>query len=157
MQSDIQEIQVACFVLGEDLFAVDIMRIREIIRPLKMSRLVKAPPFIEGVVNLRGTVIPVINLRRRFDLPLQEADQGTKLLIVSLGKQAVGLIVDEVTEVLTVPVKNIKPPPPVVEGIGADYLIGVCLSGESMISLLNIDRILTPEEAVQLSAVAMSR
>lgn len=146
----IQEISLACFRLGEDLYAVDIMRIREIIRPLKLAHLPKAPAFVEGVINLRGTVIPVIDLRKRFDLPSPEGVEGNKLLIMSVAKRGVGLVVDDVTEIVTVPIREIKPPPTVVRGVGAEYLIGVCLVKDAMVMLLNIDRILNPDEAEAL-------
>jgi len=89
-----KEIQAACFRLDEELYAVDIMRIREIIRPQKLTRMVKAPAFIEGVINLRGTVIPVVDIRRRFDLPVREIDFRTKLLIVSSAGPGFGLALD---------------------------------------------------------------
>lgn len=153
MYSDINEIQVACFTIGENLYAVDIMRIREIIRPQKLTSLPKAPPFVEGVINLRGSVLPVIDLRKRFDLPLREFDSSVRLLIVRVSKQLLGLVVDNVTEVITIPVKDIKPPPQVVGGIGAKYLVGVCLAKESLIILLNIDTILTAHEASELGFI----
>lgn len=147
MSSEINEIQIACFRLGDDTYAVDIMRIREIIRSQKLTGLPKAPPFVDGVINLRGQVIPVVGLRKRFDLPPREMDNLTRLLIVSVARQVVGLMVDEVTEVITVPVKNLKPPPISVRGVGAEYLIGVCLVGEEMVMLLNIDSMFTDQEA----------
>lgn len=150
-KTDIQEIQVACFRLGDDLFAIDIMRIKEIIRPQKLSALPKAPTFVEGVTNLRGTVIPVIDLRKRFDMPPREESLLVRLLIVAVAGQLLGLVVDDVTEVVTVPVKDIKPPPQVAGGVGAEYLIGVCLARESLIMLLNIDQLLSPREADQLA------
>lgn len=150
MSHDIQEIQIACFHLGEDPYAVDIMRIKEIIRPQKLTGLPRAPSFVDGVINLRGTVIPVIDLRKRFDLPVRPIDYLTRLLIVTVARQVVGLMVDEVTEVITVPVKDLKPPPLAVDGIGAEYLIGVCLAKEEMVMLLNIDKILTDREADEL-------
>src|SRR5512144_1060722 len=113
MNTDISEIQIACFRLGEDLYAADIMRIKEIVRPQKLTRLPKSPSFVEGVLNLRGTVIPVIDLRKRFDFPEAALDKNTRLLIVTIGRQLLGLEVDEVTEVVTVTVKDIKPPPQV--------------------------------------------
>lgn len=151
LKADIQEIQVASFRLGDDLFAIDIMRIKEIIRPQKLSLLPKAPPFVEGVINLRGTVIPVIDLRKRFDMPEREDSLPIRLLIVAVTGQLLGLVVDDVTEVVTVPVKDIKPPPQMVGGIGAEYLIGVCLARESLIMLLNIDQLLSPREADELA------
>ena len=151
LKADIQEIQVASFRLGDDLFAIDIMRIKEIIRPQKLSLLPKAPPFVEGVINLRGTVIPVIDLRKRFDMPEREDSLPIRLLIVAVTGQLLGLVVDDVTEVVTVPVKDIKPPPQMVGGIGAEYLIGVCLARESLIMLLNIDQLLSTREADELA------
>ena len=150
MNGELLEVQVACFRLGGDLYAIDIMRIKEIIRPLKLTSLPKFPAFMEGIVNLRGTVIPVVDLRKRFDLEEREDGPGTRLLIVSLLGQALALVVDEVTEVVTVPVKDIKPPPHLGNGIDAVYLIGVCLVKEEMIMLLNIDRLLSIQEASEL-------
>lgn len=152
MTSDIQEIQVACFRLGDDLYAADIMRIKEIIRPQRLTTLPKAPAFIDGVINLRGTVIPVVDLRSRFDLPPREISHSTRLLIVKVARQLLGLVVDDVTEVITVPVKDIKPPPQVASGIGAEYLVGVCLVKENMIMMLNLDRIMSAREVDELGA-----
>lgn len=157
MTNDIQEIQVACFRLGDDIYAADIMRIKEIIRPMKMTTLPKAPGFVEGVINLRGAVIPVVDLRSRFDFPRRPNDQSTRLLIVKVASQLLGLVVDDVTEVITVPVKDIKPPPQVATGIGATYLVGVCLVKENMVMLLNLDRIITPREADELGLLDMGK
>ncbi len=152
MDSDIREIQVACFRLGEDIYAFDIMRIREIIRPQKITALPKAPAFVEGVLNLRGQVIPVVDLRKKFEMPPREIDQNRRLLIISLAGCTIGLAVDEVTEVITVPVANIKPPPQVTDGVGSDYLLGVCLVQDSLIMLLDPDRLLTGRETAELGA-----
>jgi purine-binding chemotaxis protein CheW len=154
MSTDTHEIQIACFRLGDDLYAADIMRIKEIIRPQKLTSLPKSPAFIEGVLNLRGTVIPVVDLRKRFDFPSADHDRNTRLLIVTVGRQLLGLEVDEVTEVITVHVKDIKPPPQVVNGVSAEYLVGVCLAKDSLIMLLNLDMILTDRESSELSSMA---
>ena len=153
MDSDIREIQIACFRLGEDLYAVDIMRIKEIIRPQKLATLPKAPSFVEGVLNLRGAVIPVIDLRKRFEMPERSIDLNRRLLIVTVAKHALGIVVDEVTEVVTVPVADIKPPPQIAHGAGAEYLVGVCLVKDSLVMLLNPDRLLTGREADQLGMI----
>jgi len=150
MGSDISEIQVACFKLGDDLYAIDIMRIKEIIRPQKLVTLPKAPSFVEGVLNLRGAVIPVIDLRKRFDMPPLEIGQNRRLLIIALAGCVIGIAVDEVTEVITIHVADIKPPPHVTQGVGAEYLLGVCLALDSMIMLLNPDRFLTGRETDEL-------
>ena len=154
MNLDTHEIQIACFRLGEDVYAADIMRIKEIIRPQKLTSLPKSPAFVEGVLNLRGTVIPVIDLRKRFDFPDAAHGKNARLLIVTVGRQLLGLEVDEVTEVITIHVKDIKPPPQVVNGVSSEYLVGVCLAKESLIMLLNLDKILTNRESSELSTIA---
>lgn len=153
MISEIKEIQVACFRLVDDLYAVDIMRIKEIIRPQKLTSLPKAPPFIDGVINLRGVVIPVVDLRKRFEMPQRETGSATRLLIVRLSDQTLGLVVDDVTEVITVPVRDIKPPPAVSDGAIADYLLGVCLAGDVLVMLLDIDRLLSNHEVSVLGSI----
>lgn len=153
MHSDNSDIQVACFTLDDNIYAVDIMRIREIIKPQKLTSLPKAPPYVEGVINLRGSVIPVIDLRKRFDLPVREIDSAVRLLIVRVAKQLLGFVVDNVTEVITVPARDIKPPPQIAGGIGAQYLLGVCLFQEALIMLLNIDTIFTAREASELGLI----
>lgn len=153
MDSEIREIQVACFRLGEDIYAVDIMRIKEIIRPQKLTALPKALSFVEGVLNLRGSVIPVIDLRKRFDMPPREFDESRRFLIISLAICDMGLAVDEVTEVITIPVASIKPSPPVTHGVDAEYLLGVCLVQNFLIMLLNPDKLLTRNETAELNSI----
>jgi len=155
MTTDIHEIQIACFRLGEDIYAADIMRIKEIIRPQKLTTLPKSPAFVEGVLNLRGTVIPVIDLRKRFDFAVSTRDRNTRLLIVTVGRRLLALEVDEVTEVITVHVKDIKPPPQVVNGVNSEYLVGVCLAKDSLIMLLNLDKVLTDRESGELSKLTV--
>lgn len=153
MNTEITEIQLACFRLLDDLYAVDIMRIKEIIRPQKLTPLPKAPAFIEGVINLRGAVIPVVDLRKRFDMQQRDVTASTRLLIVRIAGQSVGLVVDDVTEVITVPLKDIKPPPAVAEEMATNFLLGVCLSGEMLVMLLNIDKLLTSTEVKALESI----
>ena len=153
MDNEIREIQVACFRLGEEIYAVDIMRIKEIIRPQKLAALPKAPVFMEGVLNLRGAVIPVVDLRKRFDMPAREDDRNRRLLILALAGRTLGIVVDEVTEVITVPVANLKPPPQVTHGVGAEYLVGVCLVEDDLVMLLDPDRLLTGSEADELGGL----
>lgn len=154
METDIQEIQLACFRLGDGNFAADIMRIKEILKPQRLTKLPRTPAFVEGVINLRGTVIPVIDLRKRFDLPDRAPLEESRLLVVAVSRQLVGLVVDDVTEVVTVQAHDIKPPPHVAEGISTEYLIGVCLVRDSLIMLLNLDSILTNRETSALAGLS---
>jgi len=152
MANEIPDIQLACFSLGENLFAVDIMRIREIILPQKLSALPGASQLLEGVINLRGTVIPVMNLRKRFAMPETDDRTAGKLLIVSLPRQTLALAVDNVMEVITVPAGEIMPPPDTADGAGMEHLLGVCLHDARVFMILDIDSLLGSRCAVTLQA-----
>ena len=146
MESVVQNIQLACFNLGDSLFAVDIMRIREIVLPQQRSPLPGSSHLFEGVINLRGVVIPVMDLRKRFGMPAAMDDVPGKLLIVSLARQTLALAVDNVLEVITVAAGDIKPALDNSEAVGMEYLLGVCLSDERVFMILDIDSLLGPPE-----------
>ena len=150
MKQELQEIQVACLKMGDGLYAVDIMRIREIIRVPKLAPLPRALPFVEGVINLRGSVIPVVDLRKRFGVPPSEQTESARLLILSIAGQPLALMVDEVTEMITIPLRELKPPPRGVRIVGAEYMVGLCLVREVPVMLLNIDALLTFQEKAEL-------
>src|SRR3979490_2000828 len=116
------EQQLVVFQLGAELYGVDIARVHEIIRLQTVTRVPRAPSFVEGVINLRGKVIPVVDLRRRFGLPLADHTRATRPVVVEIGDQVVGIIVDSVSEVLRVSTATIEPPSPVVAGIDSEYL-----------------------------------
>lgn len=150
MKKDLLEIQLACFNLGENLFAVDIMRIKEIILPQKIASLPWTSAFLEGVINLRGNVVPLMDMRKRFNMPAVE-DEGTgKLLLVTLYRQMLALRVDDVQEVITVAAADIKPPPDIDAEQGSECLLGVCLSGDKLFMILDIDSLLAPGEISEL-------
>ena len=136
-----QEIKVVCFRLGQDTYALDIMRVREIVKPQKLSGLPEAASFVEGVINLRGSIIPVVDLRKKFGFSENGYSGECRLLITVVARQLVGLIVDAVTEVVTIPIRGLRPPPSVVKVAGYRYLLGVCLVKEVMVMLVNLDAI----------------
>lgn len=139
MESTPTTIQLACFSLGDKLFAVDIMRIREIIVPQNLSPLPCASELLEGVINLRGKVIPVMNMRKRFGMPVEGDAPVGRLLIVSLVRQLLALVVDDVMEVVSVPTADIKPPIQMSSGAGMEFVLGVCLFNDRVIMILDID------------------
>jgi purine-binding chemotaxis protein CheW len=151
LETDIQEIKLVCFRLGADIYALDIMRVREIIKPMHLVGLPEAPSFVEGVINLRGSIIPVVDLRKRFGLPERSDGLECRLLITVVARQPLGLIVDAVTEVVSIPVRELRPPPAVVKVAGYRYLIGVCLVHDSMVLLVNLDAILDDRESDELN------
>ncbi len=146
---------MVCFRLGRDMYAADIMRVKEIVKPLPVAGLPEAPAFIEGVINLRGSVIPVMSLRKRFRQTEQSAGSDARLLIVSIAGQALALAVDDVTEVITVQVKDLRPPPHFEDRVCSEYLLAVCLVNGSLVMLLNLDSILRPNEVEEVRDLAV--
>jgi purine-binding chemotaxis protein CheW len=147
-----REVQLACFRIGTEMYALDIMRIKEIIRPQKLTPIPKAPRFVEGVINLRGVVIPVVDLRKRFDLPAT-VDRKTRVIICSLAGKILGLVVDDVTEVRRCARQDIQPPPQFLKGKGADFFLGVCRREEDLVMLLDLDQILSSVEKIDLEGL----
>ncbi len=141
------EVQLAVFLLGEEEYALDIMEIMEIIRAQKITDLPESSEFIEGVVNLRGKVIPIIDLRGRLNKPINRVEtdkEGTngRIIIINRNGKIVGLQVDMVTEVIRLPMKEIDPLPEDIGKGGSQYLSGIAKCGEKLILVLNIDRIM---------------
>ena len=149
-----KEIQLACFKVGPELYALDIMKIKEIIRPQKMTAIPKAPSFIEGVINLRGAVIPVADMRKRFDQPVGKADRKNRIVICSLAGKIIGLLVDEVTEVKRFGRKEIAPAPQFIKGPQADYFLGVARRDDDLIMLIDLEKVLSTNEKIELQKLS---
>lgn len=145
-----QEIQLACFKVGSESYALDIMRIKEIIRPQKLTPIPKAPSFIEGVINLRGEVIPVADMRKRFDQPINQENRKNRIVVCSLAGRIIGLLVDEVTEVKRFSRKEISPSPQFIKGPQADYFLGVARSDDELIMLIDLEKVLSTDEKIEL-------
>ncbi len=145
------------FSIGEENYGVDIQTVKEVIRHKEITRLPKAPSFVKGVINLRGDVIPILDLRERFGLEHKEYTEMTRVIVVEVDDRSIGMVVDSVSHVLRIGQAEIEPPPPIVGGISAEYLRGVGKVGEKLIVLLNIDRILTVEEKVELDKMEKSK
>lgn len=145
-----QEIQLACFRVGDVYYALDILRIREIIRPQKLTPIPRAPEFVEGVINLRGAVIPVIDLRKRFGLAGSGNDRKTRVIICALTGRLVGLVVDEVAEVRRYTRQEIQPAPHYLKGRGAELFLGVGRRNDDLVMVLDLERILTSDERLNL-------
>jgi purine-binding chemotaxis protein CheW len=148
-----QEVQLACFRVGSELYALDIMSIREIIRPQKLTAVPKAPRFIEGVINLRGAVIPVADLRKRFDQVGSEDTRKHRIIICSVGGRIVGLLVDEVLEVRRYGRQDVAPAPQFLKGPEAEFFLGVARRGDDLVMVLDLDRILSTDEQIALQKI----
>ncbi|MGM0598975.1 MAG: chemotaxis protein CheW [Candidatus Rifleibacteriota bacterium] len=141
------EIQVVGFYIGEDEYAVNISKVREISAMIDIRKVPKSPPFVEGVINLRGEIVPIIDLRKRFDLEINKNLQSAKILIVELGKNQVGMIVDNVSEVMKFFQDEIEKTPPMFSAsIGSQYIQGVAKLNEKLIILLDVEKLLSFEE-----------
>ena len=147
-------LQLVSFKIGEEEFGVDILKVQEINRMLEVTRVPNAPEHVEGVINLRGKVIPIIDLRRRFGLERKEHDKNTSIVVVELSGKVVGFVVDAVSEVLRIPKSVTEPPPPLVAGIGADYITAVGKLEDRLLILLDLERVLSVEESRELADVA---
>ncbi|MGI9951235.1 chemotaxis protein CheW [Moorellaceae bacterium AZ2] len=142
--------QLVVFQLAGETYGVDIAHVHEIIRLQPITEVPRTPDFVEGVINLRGRIIPVIDLHKRFGLPAAEASNNTRIMVVEVKGITVGMIVDAVSEVLRLPEENIEPPPPIIQGVDVAYLRGVGKWGDKLIILLDLDRVLRESEHEQL-------
>ncbi len=138
-------IQLICFKLGAEEYGFDIMQIKEIIRYQKITPIPKAASFIEGVINLRGMVVPVIDLRKRFELPV-DVNIKCRIIIAQVETKIVGLIIDDVTDIVTLPKTSILPSPKTVKGVEVEYLDGMADMERGLLLVLNLNRLLTAEE-----------
>ncbi len=143
-------LQLVSFKLGGEEFGVDIMQVQEIIRMQNITAVPNAPDFVEGVINLRGRVIPIIDLRKRFGLEGKEHDKATRIVVVKVDDITVGLVVDEVSEVLRIPANTVEPPPPIVAGVESDYIKGVGKLDDRLLILLDLSKTLSREEKESL-------
>ncbi|HON57227.1 MAG TPA: chemotaxis protein CheW [bacterium] len=149
--------QLVGFRLSNEEFGVPIIQVQEINRLESITKVPNAPSFIEGVSNLRGNVIPVICLRKRFSMPEKENDDKTRLIIVDIKGNKTGLIVDSVSEVLRMPKKNIENTPNVIlSSVDAEFMAGIGKldNGKSMVILLNLQKLLSDTETKELAQVA---
>lgn len=131
-------LQLVSFKLGDEEFAVDILIVSEIIRLVQITPVPHAPHFIEGVINLRGRVLPVVGLRKRFHMPEVEQTDQTRIIVMMWENQLVGFLVDSVSEVLRIPANTVENAPPVVAGVGAEYIKGVGKLDDRLLILLNM-------------------
>ncbi|GAB6907511.1 Chemotaxis protein CheW [Desulfosarcina cetonica] len=148
--------QLVGFIIGDELFGVDILSVQEIIRDVAITAIPDSPAFLEGVINLRGNIIPVIDLRKRLKLMAQPKpeDQSLWIIILTVEGRVTGFVVDRVTKVLNVPVSSIKPPPDiVVSGLKRQYIGGVCKLEERLLILLDFERVLMADEIKKLKSM----
>jgi purine-binding chemotaxis protein CheW len=154
-----QLIQLVGFKIGKEIFGVDILMVQEIIRSAAITHVPNSPEFVEGVINLRGSIIPVIDLRKRLNLFTVEYSKETDwILILDIAGRVTGFIVDLVTEVLKIQESSIDPPPDIlVAGLHSQYIRGVCEIENTLLILLDFNRILLVDEVKKLKGVALNQ
>ena len=132
-----QEEQIVVFKLGQEDYGIEINQVREIIRKREITPVPRQPTYVEGVINVRGTIIPVVNLKKRFGLPGDPSTQPHTIIVES-GRGLVGILVDSVSEVIRVPGDRIHPPPSVSIGVDAQYLRGICRVSDRLLIYLDV-------------------
>ena len=148
------EQQVVVFALANEEFGVDINKVREIIRIEEITKIPNTESYIKGVINLRGKIIVVIDLAMKLSLPVKETDKNTRILVVEVGDNTIGMIVDLATEVLHLSSDLVKPPPSIItEKINADYIIGVGILGERLLILLDLAKVLGNKEIEHIEEI----
>lgn len=139
------EQQMVLFELGSEIYGLDIAAVHEIIRMQPITRVPKAPFYVEGVINLRGKVIPVIDMGKRFGLEKVENNKNNRIVVVNIQDTILGIIVDAVTEVLRIPIDSIEPVSDIVTAANSDYLLGIAKLTDKMVILLELDKLLSED------------
>ncbi|PWK12690.1 chemotaxis protein CheW [Tumebacillus permanentifrigoris] len=149
----VEEIKVIVFRLVDEEYGVEVSQVRSIEHMQKITRVPRTPEFVKGVINLRGIVTPVIDLKARFALGEENYTDSTRIIIVAVEDMEVGLIVDAANDVIDIPVNKIEPPPAVVGGINKAYLRGVAKLADRLLIMLNLDKVLSNEEIQAMSSI----
>ncbi len=144
------ELQLVSFNIGTEEFGVDILKVQEINRMVEITKVPQAPHYVEGVINLRGKVIPIVDLRKRFNLDLKEHDKNTRIVVVDIGGNIMGMIVDSVSEVLRLPANTIEPPPEIVTGINSEYIKGVAKLDDRLLIFLDLSKVIDARELANM-------
>lgn len=147
-----QEVQLVTFRLANEEYGLPITKVREINRLVPVIKLPQTPLFMEGIINLRGRIIPVIDLRKKFHMAITVHDDDTRIVVVDINGQIVGAIVDAVTEVVRLNFGNIEPTPASV-AVDSQYIEGIGKIDDRLIILLDIDKVLTAQEELAVKSV----
>ena len=151
------QFQVVTFQLGQETYGVDIMDVKRIVGLREVREIPNAPPYVEGILNLRGVVTPIINLHKRFMFKNVELSDDDSLLsgfiIIEINKMILGIMIDKILRVVTIDPVHIQPPPKMISGIGVEYIQGVVNEEGNYIIILDIQKLFNPKELQQLSTI----
>jgi purine-binding chemotaxis protein CheW len=145
--------KIVTFRLGEDLFAADIYSVERVLRYQPTTPVPNVPEWIDGVIDYQGRVVPVINLRRRFELPAAEVGAETRILVFNTNGEWIGGIVDAVLDVAALDPSRLAPPPPLFRGLAGEYLLGIVRRDQRLVVFLDIGKLLSTSERLVLEAI----
>ncbi len=139
------------FRLGEEEYGIDILKVQEIRNYERVTTIANAPEFIKGIVNLRGTIVPIVDMRIKFHLDCARYDKFTVVIILNIGGRVVGMVVDSVSDVITLPVTEIRPVPGFSSRFDTHYILGLGAVGTRMLILLDIEKLMTSDDMALLT------
>ena len=158
MADNDDQIQLVTFQLGKEIYGIEIMDVKEIVREQEIRQIPNAPVYVEGLLNLRGVIVPVINLHQRFQFERVQLSAEDQLLsgiiIIDIDGMQLGIIIDKVSRVVTIEKHMVQLPPRVISGIGAEYIQGVVLEENRYLIILDIRRLFDPRELRQLNKIS---
>lgn len=147
-------LQLVTFKVDNEEFGVDILKVQEINKMMNITKIPNAPEYVEGVINLRGKIVPVVDLRKRLNFPQRPYDKNTRIIVVELDGMILGFIVDSVSEVLRIPESTVEPPPSMISGIESDYIEGIGRLDNRLLILLELKKVFLEHEKGKLQEIA---
>jgi len=156
-KSDTQRLEFLTFTLGAEHYGLDIMRVKEIRGYETVTKIANAPPFIKGVLNLRGDIVPIVDLRLKFDVGEATYNEFTIVIMLHIGERIVGIVVDAVSDVINIGSDEVKPPPQFGVAFDSQYLHGLVAVSDHMIILLNIEKLISSQELGLFDATSVSQ
>jgi purine-binding chemotaxis protein CheW len=142
------------FVLGDAHYCIDILKVQEIRRYERPTRIANTPAFIKGVINLRGNIVPIVDLRVKFGLPEQSSDTQTVVIVLNIAKRTIGVVVDGVSDVIALPASEVKPAPELGGAVDTQYLQGLATVGDQMLILIDIERLMSSRDMAIMDEAA---
>jgi purine-binding chemotaxis protein CheW len=147
------EKQIVVFELGKELFGIEITAVEGIVKMQEITKIPYAPDFVEGITELRGSVLPVMDLNKRFLLPPQERTNETRIITVILGTTKMGMIVSAVAAVVTIDDSVIEPPPPIFKSINTNFITGIAKLNDRLVILLDLQQVLNASEQTEVEKI----
>jgi len=147
------EMQLVVFRLANEFFGIDIASVESIVKMQDITRLPQMPDFLEGIINLRGKILPIVDLRKRLNLPAMEKTLESRIVVTSFFANTIGLIVDNVEEVIDIDDNLIEPPPSITSSVNTEFIRGIAKTGQMLIILLDLEKVLQSKAAIQAAAL----